>query len=64
MKNISAEEISRATLAMPSLKLVPGDALRLSLIPKGFGGENMSRLAMRKPWDGHTSLNVLFPGKS
>lgn len=48
---------------MPSLKLVPGDALRLSLIPKGFGGENMSRLAMRKPWDGHTSLNVLFPGK-
>ncbi len=34
------------------LRLVPGDKLRLTVAPKGFGSENMSRLAMLRPADG------------
>lgn len=32
--------------------IVPGDALKLELAPKGFGSENMSALKMLKPSDG------------
>ena len=35
-----------------TVELVSGDALKLTVIPKGFGSENMSRLAMLKPADG------------
>lgn len=35
-----------------TVELVPGDQLKLTVIPKGFGSENMSRLAMLKPADG------------
>ena len=35
-----------------TVELVPGDELKLMVIPKGFGSENMSRLAMLKPADG------------
>ena len=35
-----------------TVELVPGDALKLTVIPKGFGSETMSRLAMLKPADG------------
>ena len=35
-----------------TVELVPGDTLKLTVIPKGFGSENMSRLAMLKPADG------------
>ena len=35
-----------------SLHLVPGDGLRITVMPKGFGSENMSRLAMLRPADG------------
>lgn len=31
------------------LKLVPGDSLKLTVAPKGFGSENMSRLRMFNP---------------
>jgi len=34
------------------VRLVPGDTCLLTLVPKGFGSENMSRLAMLKPADG------------
>ena len=34
------------------LRLVPGDKLKLTVAPKGFGSENMSRLAMLRPADG------------
>ena len=40
------------TPAAITVELVPGDALKLTVIPKGFGSENMSRLAMLKPADG------------
>ncbi|MCI8627342.1 MAG: fumarate hydratase [Lachnospiraceae bacterium] len=32
--------------------IVPGDKLKLTLAPKGFGSENMSRISMLKPADG------------
>lgn len=35
-------------------EIVPGDALRIRVLPKGFGSENMSQLAMLKPAAGQT----------
>ena len=35
-----------------TLRLVPGDKCAVTVAPKGFGSENMSRLAMLKPADG------------
>ncbi len=32
--------------------VVPGDQVKIDVVPKGFGSENMSRLAMLKPADG------------
>ena len=44
------------TPAVVHVRLVPGDALHLTLAPKGFGSENMSRLAMLKPADGEEGV--------
>ncbi len=33
-------------------RIVPGDRVRITLAPKGFGSENMSRVFMLKPADG------------
>lgn len=40
------------TPAMLYTELVPGDRLTVTVAPKGFGSENMSRIAMLKPSDG------------
>ena len=40
------------TPALLSVKLVPGESLRITVMPKGFGSENMSALKMLKPADG------------
>ncbi|MBR4057511.1 MAG: fumarate hydratase [Oscillospiraceae bacterium] len=40
------------TPAMLYTELVPGDSVRITVAPKGFGSENMSRIAMLKPADG------------
>ncbi|MCM1149817.1 MAG: fumarate hydratase, partial [Butyricicoccus sp.] len=40
------------TPAFITLHLVPGDGFRVTVLPKGFGSENMSRLKMLKPADG------------
>lgn len=40
------------TPAMIYMDVVPGDTLRITVAPKGFGSENMSRIAMLKPADG------------
>jgi fumarate hydratase subunit alpha len=40
------------TPAALTVRLVPGDGLRITVAPKGFGSENMSRLKMLKPSDG------------
>ena len=40
------------TPAVIHYEIVPGEELELTLSPKGFGGENMSRIFMLKPADG------------
>lgn len=40
------------TPAMLYTELVPGEHVKITVAPKGFGSENMSRLAMLKPSDG------------
>jgi len=40
------------TPAMIYYDIVPGDKLKITVAPKGFGSENMSRIAMLKPSDG------------
>lgn len=40
------------TPAVIHYDIVPGDSLTLTLAPKGFGSENMSRIFMLKPADG------------
>ena len=32
--------------------IVPGDKIKITVAPKGFGSENMSRIKMLKPSDG------------
>ena len=36
--------------------IVPGDKIKLLVIPKGFGSENMSAIAMLKPADGEKGI--------
>ncbi|MBR5421676.1 MAG: fumarate hydratase [Lachnospiraceae bacterium] len=40
------------TPAMIHYSIVPGDKIKLTVAPKGFGSENMSRVFMLKPADG------------
>lgn len=40
------------TPAAITVRLVPGDGCTVTVAPKGFGSENMSRLGMLKPADG------------
>jgi len=40
------------TPAMIYYNIVPGDKLKITVAPKGFGSENMSRIKMLKPSDG------------
>lgn len=40
------------TPAMLYTELVPGNQVKITVAPKGFGSENMSRIAMLKPSDG------------
>ncbi|MEG0910695.1 MAG: fumarate hydratase [Ruthenibacterium sp.] len=46
------------TPAVITTRLVSGDKLKLTLAPKGFGSENMSRLAMLKPSDGEAGVKA------
>lgn len=56
-KSVVADPIRRGntgdnTPAVIHVRLVPGDRLKITVCPKGFGSENMSRLAMLTPADG------------
>ncbi len=53
-KSVVADPIRRGntgdnTPAMLYAEIVPGDKVKITLAPKGFGSENMSRIAMLKP---------------
>ena len=49
---IERENTKDNTPAVIHYSIVPGDRIRLTLAPKGFGSENMSRVVMLKPADG------------
>ena len=56
-KSIVADPLRRVntednTPASITVRIVPGDRCTVTVVPKGFGSENMSRLAMLKPADG------------
>ena len=56
-KSIAADPLRRGNTGdnspvFLSTELVPGDQVRLTVLPKGFGSENMSALKMLKPSDG------------
>ena len=49
---IYRENTKDNTPAVIHYDIVPGDKIRLTIAPKGFGSENMSRVFMLKPADG------------
>ncbi len=56
-KSVVADPILREntkdnTPAVIHTRIVPGEQVRITLAPKGFGSENMSRVFMKKPADG------------
>ena len=56
-KSVVSDPIKRVntgdnTPAIIHYDIVPGDTLKLTIAPKGFGSENMSRVFMLKPADG------------
>jgi len=56
-KSVVGDPIERVntkdnTPAVIHYDIVPGDGLKITLAPKGFGSENMSRVFMLKPADG------------
>ena len=56
-KSIVADPLRRVntednTPASITVRIVPGDRCTVTVVPKGFGSENKSRLAMLKPADG------------
>lgn len=60
-KSVVADPIRRGntgdnTPAVLHIRLVPGDQIKLTVSPKGFGSENMSRLTMLTPADGLTGV--------
>ncbi len=44
------------TPAIISTKLIPGDKVKITILPKGGGSENMSRIKMLKPGDGEDGV--------
>ena len=49
LRRVNTEDNTPAAI---TLRLVPGDGCTITVAPKGFGSENMSRLGMLKPADG------------
>ncbi len=49
LRRVNTEDNTPAAI---TVRIVPGDVLKLTVAPKGFGSENMSRLRMLKPADG------------
>jgi fumarate hydratase subunit alpha len=49
---IQRENTKDNTPAVLHTEIVPGDKVKITVAPKGFGSENMSRVFMLKPADG------------
>ncbi len=50
------ENTNDNTPAVIHVSLVPGEAVKITLAPKGFGSENMSKVYMLKPADGEEGV--------
>ena len=46
------ENTNDNTPAIVHVKIVPGDKIKITVAPKGFGSENMSKICMLKPAEG------------
>lgn len=60
-KSVVASPLERVntgdnTPAVIHSRIVPGDRLKITVAPKGFGSENMSRVIMLKPADGEEGI--------
>lgn len=60
-KSVVADPLRREntkdnTPALLTLHMAEGEGVRVTVLPKGFGSENMSRLAMLKPADGREGV--------
>lgn len=53
---IIRENTKDNTPAVIHTRLVPGDRIKITVAPKGFGSENMSRIYMLKPADGEEGI--------
>ena len=53
---LSRENTGDNTPAMIYTELVPGEMIKITVAPKGFGAENMSKLKMMLPSDGEDSI--------
>ena len=53
LQRVNTEDNTPAAI---TLRLLPGDGCTITVAPKGFGSENMSRLGMLKPADGATGV--------
>ncbi len=53
---LERENTKDNTPAIIHLKMVPGEGFKITLAPKGFGSENMSRVIMLKPADGYEGI--------
>lgn len=49
LRRVNTEDNTPASI---TVRIVPGNQCAVTVVPKGFGSENMSRLAMLKPADG------------
>ena len=64
-KSVVADPIRRVntkdnTPAVVHYKIVSGDSLKITVSPKGFGSENMSRLVMLKPSQGIEGIRAFI----
>lgn len=60
-KSVAADPVRRGntgdnTPAVLYTDIVPGEEVKVTVAPKGFGSENMSRIAMLKPAQGQTGV--------
>ncbi len=53
---LGRQNTSDNTPAVIHYELVPGERLKITLAPKGFGSENMSRIYMLKPSEGREGI--------
>ena len=55
---LTRENTKDNTPAVIHYSIVPGDKIKITFAPKGFGSENMSRVFMLKPADGIEGLKT------